>query len=137
MSAWTNFAASIPLLMAARVPEVVSDHFATLAEARADGLFERGWLPDVLPDSTTHLRTSNDLDLNRSTGRFRIAPADVASFAARTVPGAPAVAPLPGWKQVVAGYLDDGFQPHTHSSDGQTWVFFCWAASGECQYVSW
>jgi hypothetical protein len=128
---------AVAMLFTARAPNMVTDHFDTLAEARADGLFERGWLPDILPDSTTTIRTSNDLDLNHSTGRFRVGPADMDTFASHSTPGAPSRSPLRGWDSVVAGYADAGLLPRTCHRDGGTWVFFCRATTGECQYVSW
>ena len=132
-----RFAGLTAILLTGSVPEVVVDHYGTLDEARADGLFERGWLPDLLPASTTAIRTSNDLDLNRSTGRFCVAPRDVAAFTARLRAGAPAAAPIAALPAVVARYAQDGFAAHTHEGEAATWVFFCKAATGECQYLSW
>ena len=50
--------------------DVVTSNYETMQDARNDRLFERGWLPDILPDSTTSIRTSNDLDINTSVGEF-------------------------------------------------------------------
>ena len=60
--------------------DVVTSRYATLTEARADHLFERGWLPDILPSSATDIRTSNNLDLNVSEGEFSFAQADGAQW---------------------------------------------------------
>ena len=131
------FAALVAMLFTACPPHAVASHYATLADARADQLFARGWLPDILPESTTGIRTSNDMDINRSTGRFRMAPADIAAFAAHSTEGAPAQSPLSGWQAVVAGYASDGMAPWTLRRGGSTWVFFCNASTGECQYLMW
>ena len=56
--------------------DVVMSRYATLADARADELFGRGWLPDILPSSARQIRTSNDLDVSTSEGEFRFAPRD-------------------------------------------------------------
>jgi len=50
--------------------DVVTTRFATLADAKSQGAFQRGWLPPVLPDSATAIVERNDLDLNRGTGSF-------------------------------------------------------------------
>jgi hypothetical protein len=50
--------------------EVVTTRFATLADAKAQGAFERGWLPPVLPDSARAIVERNNLDLNTGTGSF-------------------------------------------------------------------
>ena len=117
--------------------DVKTSRYDTLADARADRLFERGWLPDILPPSTTGIRTSNDLDCARSTGRFMMAPADFPAFAAHTSEGAPERSLLADWDSVVAGYAGDGFTPWTFRDGGYTWVFFCNAHTGQCQYVLW
>ena len=44
--------------------------FATLADAKAQEAFARGWLPPILPDSATSIVERNDLDLNTGTGSF-------------------------------------------------------------------
>jgi hypothetical protein len=50
--------------------DVVTTRFATLAEAKSQGAFERGWLPPLLPDSARAIVERNDLDLNTGTGSF-------------------------------------------------------------------
>jgi hypothetical protein len=37
-------------------------------------LFERGWLPDIVPDSSREITINNDLDLNLSKGEFFFDP---------------------------------------------------------------
>lgn len=133
----SRFVAAMSLLFTACHLDVVTSHYPDIAEARADRLFARGWLPDILPASTTDIRTSNDLDLNVSTGRFRMTPADLAGFAAFASEGAPAQSRLVDWDAVVAAYVADGFLPRTFRQGIATWVFFCRVDSGECQYVSW
>jgi hypothetical protein len=65
------------LVLAACDSDVVSSHYATLAQARANQLFDKGWLPDVLPPSTYDIRTSNDVERNTSVGEFRFAPTEL------------------------------------------------------------
>jgi hypothetical protein len=38
--------------------------YATLGSARSDRLFERGWLPEVLPDDAGPIVEAHDLDTN-------------------------------------------------------------------------
>ena len=40
--------------------DVVTSKYATLADARNDRLFERGWLPDILPPSTREISVNPD-----------------------------------------------------------------------------
>lgn len=60
--------------------DTVSLDYATYVEAREDKLFQRGWLPDILPTSTTNISVNNNLDLNTSTGHFNLRPADAPGF---------------------------------------------------------
>lgn len=49
---------------------MVTTRFATLAEAKSKGAFERGWLPPLLPASAKAIVERNNLDLNTGTGSF-------------------------------------------------------------------
>ncbi|WP_248386515.1 hypothetical protein [Vibrio sp. ED004] len=42
----------------------VTNEYSTYAEAKSDNLFDRAWLPDILPESTTSIEVTNDLDNN-------------------------------------------------------------------------
>ncbi len=91
----------------------VSSGYPTLADARKDRLFERGWLPDILPASARQIRVINDLDTNHSEGEFSFEPSDFASFAARS--------------QSVGQSLQ-------YSAGDYTWTFSCDPARGHCRY---
>jgi hypothetical protein len=70
----TAFAASAALallvLTACRNLDVVTEAYATLAEAQAAGAVDRGWLPRGLPPGTYELRVAHDLDSSRRWGLF-------------------------------------------------------------------
>jgi len=50
--------------------DTVTRRFATLADAKSQKAFERGWLPPVLPDSARAIVERNNLDSNSGTGSF-------------------------------------------------------------------
>ena len=58
----------------------VTTEYSTYAEAKNDNLFERGWLPDILPTSTINIEVTNDLDQNTSIGEFFIKKSAVELF---------------------------------------------------------
>lgn len=58
----------------------VSSSYATRAEAEADQLFERGWLPEIIPVSSKEIVMTNDLDHNISNGEFRFDAVDYDEF---------------------------------------------------------
>lgn len=123
--------------LAACASDTVTNHYATLAAARADHLFERGWLPDLLPPSTVRIRTSNDLDLATSSGEFHFAATQAPLLFGRLTAGASAAAPFQAWPATVQRYADRGFTAWSYEQDNNRWVFFCHAREGRCDYVAW
>jgi hypothetical protein len=91
----------------------VNRSYATLSDARNDRLFERGWLPDILPASAREIRVISNIDTNRSEGEFSFDPADFTSFAAQ---------------------LQSVDQSLQYSAGGDTWTFSCDPARGHCRY---
>jgi hypothetical protein len=79
-------AAGMLLLLGQLLVPVVTSKYDSYAEAAADSLFQRGWLPDIIPTSATDIVTINDLDLNVSHGEFRYDSADTAAFLERLRP---------------------------------------------------
>jgi hypothetical protein len=135
----------IPLLIVAAgfvalsllVNDVVTSRYATLADARADNLFERGWLPDILPNSARQIRTSNDLDVSISEGEFRFALGDYEQFSSRLRPYIEVEEPGAWSAERVVRKTRGGFEAGTYSDEGSTWVFFCRPAEGFCEYTMW
>ena len=117
--------------------DIVRDRYGTLEDARADRLFERGWLPDLLPASATDIHTANNLDISTSVGRFDYRVGDDAAMLAAMEAGAPANAPFDDWAYVVATRRKDGRLPWTYRGDDATWVFFCDRAAGRCETWMW
>ena len=50
--------------------ESVPLKYSTRAQAQAEGIFARGWLPEIIPPSSRQISMKNDLDLNISHGEF-------------------------------------------------------------------
>lgn len=74
------------LLVLVGCSDIVQSHYDNYQQAQADQLFERGWLPDVLPVSTTQIEVANDLDNNTSQGSFVIAEKEMAQFLSQLQP---------------------------------------------------
>ena len=102
------------LLSLSSCSDVVTRAYATLNDARRDGLFERGWLPDILPPSTWQIRVSSNLDMNTADGEFSFDPEHFAVFTARLRPR-----------------KDGSFE---FSVDRNTWVFTCDSSHAHCHY---
>ncbi|MFT3992135.1 MAG: hypothetical protein QM680_12065 [Luteolibacter sp.] len=69
------------LMIACRDTSVTG--YQTRQEAEADRLFERGWLPAIIPESSYGIVVKNDLDLNVSEGEFRFKTEDREAFLTR------------------------------------------------------
>jgi hypothetical protein len=108
-----------------------TSRYATLDAARADRLFERGWLPDILPPSTRDIRTRNNLDSNTSEGDFTIAPAEYVLFGSELHEIPSAVSQ----KQSIERSAE--VDSRSFVDDGATWIFSCDRKSGRCTYKMW
>ncbi|MEZ9447204.1 hypothetical protein [Vibrio splendidus] len=81
----------LPLLLPVLVlmsgcSDVVSDEYSTYAQAKQERLFDRGWLPDILPKSTVKIEVNNDLDANTSEGSFIINESALSEFIGKLQP---------------------------------------------------
>jgi hypothetical protein len=126
--------------------DTVTSEYATYEDAVADNLFDRGWLPHFIPASATDIVTSNNLDLNISTGEFRYDPADADTFLANLRPWRADRAPTDAYAAYVAEMEADGYRAwELENADGARedinigtiWVFFMNARQGHAVYDSW
>ena len=130
-------AAAFGVFLYLQPSDVVMSNYRSLEAARADRLFDRGWLPDILPPSAHSIRTSNNLDLNTSEGQFSFSASEYPSFAAQLQPYRPVVAPFVAFDEGVTKMKHKGFQPLIYEVDGTVWVFFCKPGNGYCEYDMW
>ncbi len=105
-------------------------HYPTRADAAADRLFERGWLPSIIPSSSYDIRVESDLDLNLGEGHFSFDPKERLSF-------------LSTLKKMQVSeiqesdlfrYLERGYWPYEFSSPDCTWLFLIHEEQGHCEY---
>jgi hypothetical protein len=117
--------------------DTVTSRYDTLEAARADALFDRGWLPDVLPPSANSIRTSNQLDYNCSEGEFFFLPSEAEMLFNKLSQGAPAASRLDAWDETVSSYTRRGYSAWSYHEEGSTWAFFCQGPKGYCEYLMW
>ena len=55
--------------------------FQTKDEALSEGFFEKGWLREFIPESSTDIRVTRNIDINTSEGGFTFDPKEAAQFA--------------------------------------------------------
>ncbi|MCR9261619.1 MAG: hypothetical protein NXH95_18020 [Pseudomonadaceae bacterium] len=110
--------------------DVVTSKYETLDEARDDTLFRRGWLPDILPESTVSIRTSNDLDTNTSEGEFMVAVEDVDTLVRRL---SALEEPYVDHADYIVKMQKSGYKGFSYTA-GLTWLFLCNRDTGHCIY---
>ena len=54
--------------------------FETKEEALAEDFFEKGWLPEFIPESSTDIQVKRNIDINTSEGGFSFDPKDAEQF---------------------------------------------------------
>jgi sigma54-dependent transcription regulator len=117
--------------------DVVTHRYGTLADARSDKLFLKGWLPDILPVSTHDIVTTNDLDLNTSTGEFSFLPGEFDLFRHHVNGYAPSADAPAGLDADVKQHLRTNGDVSQYRDDDSVWVFLCEPARGHCRYTMW
>ena len=111
--------------------------YATLADARAARLFERGWLPDILPPSSQRIAVATDLYLGVADGRFEFAERDSAAFFSRVKPATVTSRWKPEWKEFHVRWSNSGFRGYTFGNDMSSWLFMCGAPTGGYRTCVW
>ena len=69
-----------------RKPDTVEHHYPTITDAHSDRLFDKGWLPPIIPASSYNITTHNNLDLNTSVGDFSFQKEDLPLFLTSLLP---------------------------------------------------
>jgi hypothetical protein len=109
----------------------------TLKQARELGLFERAWLPDILPPSTHHITLIHNHPLNCAQGEFSFSPADWQDFSSQLRPEQRMDAPFVNWAKSLRKMQGQGHTLWHYPAFDRHWVFFCKADAGYCEYVMW
>jgi hypothetical protein len=115
----------------------VQTTYANRREAFENGLVTRGWVPEFIPVSAEQIRTSNNLDLNTSSGSFRFKPEDWASFAAQLKSQGRSTPPFANWERITERYKTTGHESWWYEEQQTTWVFFCKPREGVCEHLMW
>ena len=128
--------ATVLLVLAAGCSDVVAERYASVEDARRAGLFDRGWLPDVLPPSAHDIEVRHDLDLNVLAGEFLVSKSDFERFTARLVPYSTESLDA---DVHLAAYLDaqkiKGLRAGVVRESDYIWAFVCDPQTGRCTYT--
>lgn len=127
----------LAILLFGGCSDTVTNHYPTRAKAEADNLFERGWLPTLIPASARDITTSNDLDINISEGEFRYDPKETNEFLGHLKPYSGQKPKLDRWQAYIAEQKKEGYNAFEYAADKTVWVFLVNTGTGHVRYVMW
>lgn len=128
-----------PVLLAAVLSgcsDVTSD-YDDLNAARAARLFEKGWLPDILPASTYDLKVATTVDISAGRGRFRFDPKDYPAFTARLSAFDGSLPMVDSDNDSVRRLLERNYEAHGFAEHGSKWIFLCDQKDAICEFFVW
>lgn len=113
--------------------DIVVERHATRADAVEARLFERRWLPIIIPQSARRIELENNLDINTSVGRFEFDPAESEVFKASIANGNDGQSKR-GTNSRMNELRERGYTSHDYSNGGICWVFLIHSEHGRCEY---
>jgi hypothetical protein len=115
----------------------VTDHYKTRADAEADELFERGWLPAIIPASARDITTSNDLDINTSKGEFHYDISDTSDFVGHLRPYSGRKPTTVRWQNFASEQQSKGRNVLEFTDQRSVWLFSIDTKKGHVRYIMW
>lgn len=114
--------------------DIVTSRYETIKSAKDEGVMARGWLPDILPDSSFAIRTSNNLDLNSSNGEFSFNRNDYSQFSKLCDSYRQGITSTNIHEKVNATQMKD-YEVLVYKESRAEWIFFCNKNDGFCEYT--
>ena len=114
--------------------ESVEESYSTRDGAVEARLFERGWLPDIIPESARRIEIVNNLDINTSTGSFEFDLNDLDDFVRDIQDTNKDDSRRMGSLQRMEELSDEGYMSFYYSNGGTLWRFFIHPSEGRCEY---
>ncbi len=114
--------------------DTVEQSYPTKHDARADRLFERGWLPTIIPDSSTNIEVSSNLDINTSTGSFSFNLKELDDFVRDIQSNTEQDTRFMGEYPRMEVLSKSGYMRFYYKHNGTIWRFFIHPHRGVCEY---
>ena len=109
--------------------------FRTKEEARADNFFEKGWLPDFIPESSTGIQVLRNIDVNTSEGGFTFDPKEAENFVSILEKKNTDERRL-GQPENYSELRSRGYISVDCSHGDTVWRFMIHKSTGDCSYTS-
>lgn len=114
-----------------------TSYYDDLNEARADRLFERGWLPDILPVSAHDLKVATSVDIGAARGRFRFDPKDYPAFTAQLSAYDGNMSIVDSDNDSVRRLLERDYKAYSFAGSRAKWAFLCDQKEAICEFFVW
>lgn len=114
-----------------------SDEYDTINDARKNHVFEKGWLPDLLPASTHDLKVATAVEISAGRGKFRFDPKDYRSFSAKLSEYNGVMSKVDDDNDSIRRLLDEGYEARSYSSGPTNWIFLCDQRKAICEFFVW
>ena len=115
----------------------VTNYYATRDKAEAGKLFERGWLPSIIPLSAMDITTTNDLDINISEGEFKFDLKDTNEFINNLMIYSNQKLPGSSWQSKLLVLIKNGYEVFEFTNSQSVWIFIVNKKTGHVRYMMW
>ena len=113
--------------------DVVKRQYATKAAASQDGLFERGWLPAFIPETSVNISVTTNLDIGTAEGSFAFDKSEADQFMKELRKRNVGARKLGRPKEYEA-LKERGSTRIDCSTDDKIWLFMVNSEAGSCEY---
>jgi len=124
----------VALILIFDVFDTVERNYETKQDAKNDRLFERGWLPDIIPNSSSDIALSSNLDINTSTGSFKFDPEELDEFVRSIENTTKQDTRWMGEYPKMEILSSSGYLSRYYRNNGTVWRFFIHPDTGHCVY---
>lgn len=114
-----------------------SDDYETIDDARKSHVFEKGWLPDLLPASTYDLKVITTVEVSAGRGKFSFDPQDYRAFSAKLSTHDGIMSKVDGDNKSIKRLLNEGYEARAYSSGATNWLFLCEQRKAVCEFFVW
>ena len=108
--------------------------FDTVDDARKAKMFEKGWLPSVLPETAEHISITTEVDVGRCSGSFFLPEADLVEFQSQ-LSSEPLSFRYDAWRDEIERMERDGREVLYYRSDRATFAFSCERVDRSCEFM--
>ena len=109
--------------------------FQTKDEALSESFFEKGWLPEFIPESATDIQVTRNIDINTSEGGFAFDPKEFEQFVRILAQKDTDECKL-GQPENYLELRSKGYISIDCSHGDIAWIFMIQKELGDCQYCS-